>query len=121
MPELTLLQVDEAFRAQPRIADMLYCAAGGNRADNGFLTDIKAGALDNCMKNNYYASAYAAKSMLDIWVEDDNNKPITMNPYHKLRQMIFINSAAAFLSLPGSIAYTRMLLPFFIFGCLFER
>ena len=71
--------------------------------------DIKAKDLDNCMKNNYYSSAYAAKSMLDIWTEDDKEEA-QPGPHPKLRQIIFINSAAAFLGLPGSIAYTRKLL-----------
>ena len=71
--------------------------------------DIKAKDLDNCMKNNYYSSAYAAKSMLDIWTEDDKEEA-QPGPHPKLRQIIFINSAAAFLGLPGSIAYSRKLL-----------
>ena len=47
--------------------------------------------------------------MLDIWTEDDKkgNAPASRP---KLRQIIFINSAAAFLGLPGSIAYTRKFL-----------
>ena len=47
--------------------------------------------------------------MLDIWTEDDKkgNAPASRP---KLRQIVFINSAAAFLGLPGSIAYTRKFL-----------
>ena len=84
----------------------MYCVAGGNYAENGFLVDIKAKDLDSCMKNNYYSSAYAAKSMLGIWTEDDK-RGAAPAPRPKLRQIVFINSAAAFLGLPGSIAYTR--------------
>lgn len=102
-------QVDETFRSQSRIADILYCVAGGNHAENGFLVDIKAKDLESCMRNNYYSSAYAAKSMLDIWTEDDK-KGTTPGPHPRLRQIVFINSAAAFVALPGSIAYTRKLL-----------
>ncbi|KAL2043708.1 hypothetical protein ABVK25_012515 [Lepraria finkii] len=43
--------------------------------------------------------------MLDIWTEDDKEEA-QPGPHPKLRQIIFINSAAAFLGLPGSIAYT---------------
>jgi len=98
-------KVDQTFRAQHRIADILYCTAGGNHAENGFLVDITAQQLDSCMKNNYYSSVYAAKSMLDIWTEDDRiaDPP---GPSPRLRQIIFINSAATFLGFPGSIAYT---------------
>ncbi len=104
--DLTFHQVARAFKTQPRIADILYCVAGGNHAENGFLVDIKASDLDNCMKNNYHASAYAAQTMLKIWTEDDKAGLIS-SPESRLRQIIFINSAGAFLGLPGSIAYTR--------------
>jgi NAD(P)-dependent dehydrogenase (short-subunit alcohol dehydrogenase family) len=104
-------QVAEAFRAQPRIADFLYCSAGGNHAENGFFIDLKATQLDSCMKNNYYSTAYAAKAMLDIWVESDK-KPTGIDMSNnatgpKTRKIVFVNSAAAFLGLPGSVAYTR--------------
>lgn len=69
--------------------------------------DITATDLDNCMRNNYHSSAYAAKFMLDIWTEDDQKG--TPGPHPRLRQIVFINSAAAFLGLPGSIAYTSKL------------
>lgn len=82
--------------------------AGGNHAENGFLVDIEASDLDNCMKNNYYASAYAAQAMLKIWTEDDKAGMTPRSSGSRLRQIIFINSAGAFLGLPGSIAYTRM-------------
>ncbi|KAI1209351.1 putative short chain dehydrogenase/ reductase [Annulohypoxylon truncatum] len=98
-------KVDEAFRAQPRIADVLYCSAGGNHSENGFLADIEAKDLDNCMKNNYYSSAYAAKSLIDMWLADDK-KGSPQGAQPRFRQIIFINSAAAFLGIPGSIAYT---------------
>lgn len=97
--------VDAAFRAQPRTADILYCSAGGNHAENGFLADIEAKDLDNCMKNNYYSSAYATKSLIDIWIANDK-KGTSQGAQPQLRQIIFINSAAAFLGIPGSIAYT---------------
>ncbi|KAK2748479.1 putative secondary metabolism biosynthetic enzyme [Myotisia sp. PD_48] len=89
--------------------NLTFWPAGGNYAENGFLVDIKAQDIDSCMKNNYYSSAYAAKSMLDIWIEEDEKKLSTPGSHPKLRQIIFINSAAAFLGLPGSIAYTRTL------------
>ncbi|PNY26683.1 NAD(P)-binding domain protein [Tolypocladium capitatum] len=104
-------KVDEAFRAQPRMADALYCVAGGNHAENGFLVDIKASDLENCMRNNYYSAAFPAKALLNIWTEDDAKKASgapRANP--RLRQIVFVSSAAAFLGLPGSIAYTRFYL-----------
>lgn len=110
---LTIKQVAEAFKSQPRIADFLYCSAGGNHAENGFFLDLQPAQLDSCMKNNYYSTAYAAKAMLDIWVKNDKT-PIAINETPKkygpnIRKIVFINSAAAFLGLPGSVAYTRKL------------
>lgn len=100
----SLLQVDEAFKAQPRSADIVYCVAGGNYNQNGFFVDLTAKDLEDCMRNNYFSAANAAKSMLDIWLAEDASvrKPATQ----KHRQIVFINSAAALLGLPGSIAYT---------------
>ncbi|KAK9444801.1 putative short chain dehydrogenase/ reductase [Metarhizium brunneum] len=99
-------RVDEAFRKQPRIADVLYCVAGGNHAENGFLVDIKAQALESCMRNNYFTAVYPAKSLLDIWTEDDLKGPIHPRSDPRKRQIVFVTSAAAFLGSPGSIAYT---------------
>ncbi|KAJ3490405.1 hypothetical protein NLG97_g5790 [Lecanicillium saksenae] len=99
-------KVEEAFRSQPRVADVLFCAAGGNHAENGFLLDISAKQLANCMHNNYFTSLYPAKSILGIWTEEDAQfaaSPIDGAP--KLRQIVFVSSAAAFVALPGSVAY----------------
>ncbi|KAK3317263.1 hypothetical protein B0T19DRAFT_468802 [Cercophora scortea] len=105
--------VVEAFKQQPRPADVLYCVAGGNHGQNGFFVDITAQDLEDCMRNNYYSSAFAAKSMLEIWTADDAARAKSARVpgakatgIQKHRQIIFINSAAAFLGLPGSIAYT---------------
>ncbi|VUC30985.1 unnamed protein product [Clonostachys rosea] len=99
-------QVETAFREHDRIPDMLFCAAGGNHAQNGFFVDITAEQVDACMKNNYYATAYPAKSALDIWIEEDKRNKWKASPRTHVRRIIIISSAAAFLGLPGSIAYT---------------
>lgn len=100
---------------------MLYCVAGGNHAENGFLLDITASKLESCMNNNYFSAAYAAKSMLDIWTSQDVLGS-TSGPYPRRRKLIFVNSAAAFVSLPGSIAYSRAFPPLFVlFSFLFVR
>jgi 3-dehydrosphinganine reductase len=97
-------KVDEAFKSQPRVPDIVYCVAGGNYNQNGFFVDLSAKDLEDCMRNNYFSAANAAKSLMDIWLAEDavSLKP----PRQKHRQLIFINSAAAFLGLPGSVAYT---------------
>ena len=72
----------------------------------GFFTDIDAGKLERCMRNSYFTAAYAAQSILKIWTEDDQ-KAETSSP--RLRRIVFINSAAAFLGMPGYAAYTGKL------------
>jgi 3-dehydrosphinganine reductase len=78
--------------------------AGGNYNQNGFFVDLSAKDLEDCMRNNYFSAANAAKSLMDIWLAEDLSSP--RPPRQRHRQLIFINSAAAFLGLPGSIAYT---------------
>ena len=96
-------QLDAVFRSQARLPDVLYCVAGGTSGEIGFFTDIDVGKLESCMRNNYFTAAYAAQSILKIWTEDDK-KAEPSGP--RLRQIVFINSAAAFLGMPGYAAYT---------------
>lgn len=96
--------MDEAFKSQPRVPDVVYCVAGGNYNQNGFFVDLTAQDLEDCMRNNYFSAANAAKSVMDIWLAEDVSSP--RPPQQRRRQLIFINSAAALLGLPGSIAYT---------------
>ncbi|ORY70952.1 uncharacterized protein BCR38DRAFT_491715 [Pseudomassariella vexata] len=104
--EINAVAVNELFKAQARIPDALYCAGGGNHAQNGFLVDITANQLEACMKNNYYGTLYPIKSLVDIWIEDDRKNAQQESSLPKLRQVVIISSAAAFVALPGSIAYT---------------
>ncbi|KAG5926957.1 putative secondary metabolism biosynthetic enzyme [Claviceps africana] len=97
-------KVDETFKAQPRRADIVYCVAGGNYNQNGFFVDLSPQDLEDCMRNNYFSAVHAAKSMLDIWLAEDASSPKPAQ--QRRRQIVFINSAAAFLGLPGSVAYT---------------
>ncbi|KAF4632084.1 hypothetical protein G7Y89_g6047 [Cudoniella acicularis] len=101
-------QVEAVFRTQPRNADGLYCVAGGTTVETGFLADINSNHLEQCMRNNYLTSAYAAQAMLKIWTEDDkqSSKRTHQVPAPKDRQIIFVSSAAAFVGFPGYIAYT---------------
>ncbi|KAI9151265.1 putative short chain dehydrogenase/ reductase [Paramyrothecium foliicola] len=106
-------QVDRVFAGQDPIPDMLYCVAGGSHAENGFLVDIRPSDLESCMANNYFTAAYAAKSMLDVWIKDDRKESDAspgVFPREKVtrkhRQIVFISSAATFVCLPGSVAYS---------------
>ncbi|KAL9119243.1 MAG: hypothetical protein Q9187_004203 [Circinaria calcarea] len=96
-------QLDTIFRSQARLPDILYCVAGGTSTEIGFIKDIDAADLESCMRKNYFTAAYSAQSILKIWTEDDQK---TTTPSSRLRQIVFINSAAAFVGIPGYVAYT---------------
>ncbi|KAI1764145.1 putative short chain dehydrogenase/ reductase [Hypoxylon sp. FL1150] len=98
-------EVDAAFRTQSRVPDEVYCCAGGNHAENGFFVDLQPSQLDSCMKNNYYAALYPAKSVIDRWLKG-GGEAIAQDKRNLTRRIVFVSACAAFLSLPGSIAYT---------------
>ncbi|KAF2654561.1 short chain dehydrogenase [Lophiostoma macrostomum CBS 122681] len=97
-------EVDIAFKSQPQMADALYCVAGGTVNELGFLADIDASNLEGCMRNNYFTAAHSAMSMWKAWIDDDKNKDRKVGA-RQLRQVVFINSAGAFVGLPGYITY----------------
>ncbi|RYP06860.1 hypothetical protein DL764_002908 [Monosporascus ibericus] len=96
-------EVDSVFRAQPRLPDMLFCCAGGTPGQVGFINDLTPVQLETCMQNNYLTAAFSAQMMLKIWTEDDKTAkgttPLT-------RHIVFINSVAAFCTVPGMGAYS---------------
>jgi 3-dehydrosphinganine reductase len=100
-------EVETVFGSQPRTPDILYLVAGGTPNECGFFTDIDAQSLESCMNLNYYTAAYPAQTLLKMWVEDDKRvqSARTSSPT-RLRQIVFINSAAALLPLPGYAAYS---------------
>ena len=103
-------QVKKIFGSQPRLADALYCVAGGTSTETGFFADISPIDLEQCMRKNYLTSAYSAHVMLQMWTEDDKESQnrSQQTPIHKVRQIVFVSSAAAFVGFPGYIAYTSM-------------
>ncbi|KAF1973051.1 hypothetical protein BU23DRAFT_580572 [Bimuria novae-zelandiae CBS 107.79] len=66
------------------LPDALYCVAGGCQTQCGFLTDIQPTALESCMNNNYFTAAYSSQ--------------IQSSTAAMHRQIVFINSADAFLA-----------------------
>jgi len=51
------------------------------------------------MRKNYLTSAYSAQVMLKMWMEDDKESQnrSQQTPIHKVRQIVFVSSAAAFV------------------------
>ncbi|KAF1961794.1 short chain dehydrogenase [Byssothecium circinans] len=99
--------VAAVFASQPQLPDTLICAAGCN-VELGFLADLNPKDLETCMQSNYFTAAYAAQALLKLWIDDDKSCGSASSPARKPlrhRQIIFINSAAAFAPIPGYIAY----------------
>jgi 3-dehydrosphinganine reductase len=63
----------------------------------GFLAEIEAKEIKSCMESNYYSAVFCAQSCLKRWLRD---------PSSTTRHMVFTSSTAAFVGLPGYIAYT---------------
>ena len=97
--------VKTAFEALPKLPDIVYCVAGGTANEIGFLTDLDPVHLETCMRNNYFSAAYVAQTILKLWTADDRTQRLVKRK-PILRQIVFINSAAAFLGIPGYGAYT---------------
>ncbi|KAF2004267.1 short chain dehydrogenase [Amniculicola lignicola CBS 123094] len=100
-------QVDtvyEVLSAQPRLPDTLYCVAGGTSTELGFLVDLEPQTFERCMNKNFYSSLYPSQSVLRSWINDDKDAATTAEP--RLRKIIFVNSSASLVPIPGYIAYS---------------
>jgi 3-dehydrosphinganine reductase len=105
MLPLTLLtytkirQVKNALKEYGTVPDILICNAGGSSpAQIGFLADLSPEGLTSCLEINYYSAIFITQACLQLWIQ---------NPLpHRTRHVVFISSAAAFVSIPGYIAYT---------------
>jgi 3-dehydrosphinganine reductase len=79
--------------------DHLFCVAGGTSPEQiGFLADLKPEGLASCLEVNYYAAIFITQVVLKRWV---SKAPTTYT-----RHITFVSSNAAFVSIPGYIAYT---------------
>lgn len=81
------------------VPDHLFSCAGGTSPEQiGFLADMKPDGLISCLEVNYYAAIFIAQTVLKQWV--------SKAPKSYTRHIVFVSSAAAFVSIPGYIAYT---------------
>lgn len=103
----TCCRVDAASRSQPQIPDIVNCVAGTGMPHN-FITELSASDLDHLMRSNYFTVAYTAKSIFKAWTGNDRtSKDTRVTSPEALRRIVFVNSAAAFVGLPGHIEYSR--------------
>lgn len=78
--------------------DVVICTAGGTPTQGGFLADITPEAIKSCLELNYYTAIFIAQSCLRLWLA----APKTLNTRH----IVLTSSTAAFVGLPGYVAYT---------------
>ena len=81
------------------VPDIVLCVAGGSSPSQiGFLADLSSEGLTSCLESNYYSAIFITQVCLQLWIQSPE-------PY-RTRHVVFVSSAAAFVGLPGYIAYT---------------
>ncbi|KAJ6153708.1 steroid dehydrogenase [Penicillium chermesinum] len=97
-------QVETFINSLPTAPSILFCVAGGTADEIGFFVDITPKSIESCMSRNYLGAAYISQALLRRWVkEQPRGEPKA--PAVK-RHMVFTASTAAFVGLPGYVAYT---------------
>ena len=64
------------------------------------------------MNTNYFTAVFMAQAMLRIWVNAPRPPQGGSDGKPRTRHLAFTCSVAAFVGVPGYIAYTRMSFPF---------
>jgi 3-dehydrosphinganine reductase len=82
--------------------DYLFCAAGGSKKENGFLTDLRPEDFQKCFNNNYFSAVFISQVCLRLWLEEDEETQKDRGTRH----IVFVSSKAAFVGLPGYSPYT---------------
>lgn len=81
------------------IPSSLFCVAGGTSEELGFFADISTDQISGCFQKNYFSSVYITHALLQRWLKYPADSSI-------VRHIVFTNSTAAFVAIPGYIAYT---------------
>lgn len=104
------MQIDDAFRAFP-VPDYLFCVVGGATVELGYLIDKDPKEIRSCMNTNYFTAIFMAQAMSRIWVKAEPLATGGSDVKPRTRHLAFTCSVAAFVGVPGYIAYTRMSFP----------
>ena len=83
----------------PELPSSLFCVAGGASEEVGFFADISTDQIFSCFQKNYFSSAYITHALLRRWLENPPDPSI-------VRHIVFTGSTAAFVAVPGYVAYT---------------
>ncbi|KAL4883338.1 putative steroid dehydrogenase [Aspergillus karnatakaensis] len=92
-------QVQTYITSLPAAPSILFCLAGGTVSELGFFADISPEQIESCMRNNYLSAAFIAQALLKRWIKEP---PATKDTK---RHICFTASTAAFIALPGYVAY----------------
>jgi 3-dehydrosphinganine reductase len=96
---LMLLQVQDFVASLRELPSSLFCVAGGTAEEVGFFADITTDQIFSCFQKNYFSSAYITHALLQRWLEKPADPAV-------IRHIAFTGSTAAFVAVPGYIAYT---------------
>ncbi len=83
----------------PVLPSTLFCVAGGAADGMGFFADITTDQIHSSFQTNYFSSAYITHAVLRRWLQQPPDPAI-------VRHIAFTASTAAFVALPGYVAYT---------------
>ncbi|KAH9205370.1 putative oxidoreductase,short chain dehydrogenase [Leptodontidium sp. 2 PMI_412] len=93
------LAVQKALSEYEATPDIVFCVAGGSSPSQiGFLADLNPQGLTSCLESNYYSAVFITQACLQQWIRNPDPS--------RVRHIVFVSSAAAFVGLPGYIAYT---------------
>lgn len=92
-------KVQDFVTSLKELPSSLFCVAGGTSEELGFFADINTDQISACFNKNYFSSAYITHALLQRWLKYPADSSI-------VRHIVFTNSTAAFVALPGYIAYT---------------
>ncbi|PWY89858.1 putative steroid dehydrogenase [Aspergillus heteromorphus CBS 117.55] len=96
-------EVESLIATLKPLPTILFCVAGGTAEEIGFFADISSQHIKTCMDRNYLSAAYIAHALLCRWLAEP---PKSADEKSHPRHLIFTASTAAFLGLPGYVAYT---------------
>lgn len=80
------------------IPSHVFCIAGGAAEEIGLFADISSQQIISCFQKNYFTAVFLANAMIKLWVSRPQQK--------QARHLVFTNSTACFMALPGYGAYT---------------
>lgn len=66
-----------------------------------FFNNVTMKKVRNSLEDNYLTTACAARTVLEIWTEDDIAKAHLHHLRPRLRQIVLISSASASLGMPA--------------------